>query len=55
MLFIEYYGFVSSNLVIKTENKKGFYTLKIPNHEAVDVCEKAAKACPVKIITVKEI
>ena len=43
------------SVLLRTENKKGFYTLKIPNHEAFDACDKAAKACPVKIITVKEI
>ena len=43
------------SVLLKTEDKKGFYTLKPPNYEAFDPCEKAAKACPVKIISVKEI
>ncbi|MGV8915605.1 MAG: ferredoxin [Kaistella sp.] len=43
------------SVLLRTENKKGFYTLKIPNHEALESCEKAAKACPVNIILVKVI
>ena len=43
------------SVLLKTEDRKGFFTLKTPNHEAFDPCEKAAKACPVKIISVKEI
>ena len=43
------------SVLLKTEDSKGFYTLKTPNYEAFDPCEKAAKACPVKIISVKEI
>ncbi|MDH0659132.1 ferredoxin, partial [Empedobacter sp. GD03865] len=36
-------------------DKKGFHTLKDPDHSIADNCERAAKACPVNIITVKEI
>ena len=43
------------SVLLKTEDRKGFFTLKTPNHEAFDPCEKAAKDCPVKIISVKEI
>ncbi|WP_304343332.1 ferredoxin [Chryseobacterium koreense] len=43
------------SVLLKAIDKKGFHTLKIPNHEALDSCEKAAKACPVKIISVKEV
>lgn len=43
------------SVLLKTLDKKGFYTFKTPNHEAFDPCEKAAKACPVKIISVKAI
>jgi len=35
--------------------KKGFHTLKTPIEDAYEPCEKAAKACPVKIISVKSI
>lgn len=43
------------SVLLKTADKKGFYTMKTPNHEAFEPCEKAAKACPVKIISVKEV
>lgn len=41
------------SVLLRTENKKGFYTLKTQNAEAIEPCEKAAKACPVNIISVK--
>lgn len=41
------------SVLLKTTDKKGFYTLKTPNPEALEPCDKAAKACPVKIISVK--
>lgn len=43
------------SVLLKTQDKKGFYTLKTPNAEALEPCDKAAKACPVKIISVKMI
>ncbi len=43
------------SVLLKTESKKGFYTFKTQNPEAFGPCEKAAKACPVNIISVKEI
>ncbi len=43
------------SVLIKSVNAKGFYTLKSPNHTIVENCELAQKACPVHIITVKEI
>ena len=43
------------SVLLKTVDKKGFFTLKTPLFEAFEPCEKAAKACPVKIISVKEI
>ncbi|MCP2039168.1 ferredoxin [Chryseobacterium sp. HSC-36S06] len=43
------------SVLLKTEDRKGFYTLKTPHYSAFETCEKAAKACPVKIISVKEI
>lgn len=42
------------SVLIKSVNAKGFYTLKSPDHAIVETCELAEKACPVKIITVKE-
>ena len=42
------------SVLIKSVNAKGFYTLKSPNHNIVENCELAEKACPVHIITVKE-
>ncbi len=41
------------SVLLKTENKKGFYTLKTPNMEVYEPCDKAARACPVKIISIK--
>ncbi|MGB7785793.1 MAG: ferredoxin [Salinimicrobium sp.] len=41
-------------VLLKAIDKKGFFTLKSPNHAILETAEAAAKACPVKIITVKE-
>lgn len=41
-------------VLLKSINAKGFHTLKSPDHGIVESCELAAKACPVKIISVKE-
>ncbi|QFG52284.1 ferredoxin [Chryseobacterium sp.] len=41
------------SVLLKSADKKGFYTLKTPSVDAVEPCEKAAKACPVNIISVK--
>lgn len=43
------------SVLLQSINKKGFYTSKDPDHSIFEECEKASKACPVKIITVKEI
>lgn len=43
------------SVLLKSVDKKGFHTIKTPLHEAYEPCDKAAKACPVKIITVKEV
>ncbi|OEL09964.1 hypothetical protein BHF72_0912 [Cloacibacterium normanense] len=43
------------SVLLKSADKKGFFTLKTPIPDAYEPCEKAAKACPVKIISVKEI
>jgi len=43
------------SVLLKSVNTKGFHTLKSPNHTIVEACEAAQKACPVHIISVKEI
>ncbi|MBF1098510.1 MAG: 4Fe-4S ferredoxin [Riemerella sp.] len=43
------------SVLLKSTEKKGFHTLKTPIEDAYEPCEKAAKACPVKIISVKKI
>ena len=43
------------SVLLKSVEKKGFHTLKISIEDAYESCEKAAKACPVKIISVKSI
>lgn len=43
------------SVLLKSTDKKGFFTLKTPMPDAFASCDKAAKACPVKIISVKEI
>jgi ferredoxin len=42
------------SVLIKSVNAKGFYTLKSPDQTIVESCELTAKACPVKIISIKE-
>ncbi|ESU29941.1 4Fe-4S ferredoxin [Flavobacterium limnosediminis JC2902] len=42
-------------VLLKAVDSKGFYTLKSPDHTIVESCELAEKACPVKIISVKEV
>ncbi|WP_027376592.1 ferredoxin [Kaistella palustris] len=41
------------SVLLRTEDRKGFYTLKTQNAEAFEPCTKASKACPVNIISVK--
>ncbi|MGR3854943.1 ferredoxin [Chryseobacterium indologenes] len=41
------------SVLLKTIDKKGFYTLKTRDHEAFEYLERAANACPVKIISVR--
>lgn len=43
------------SVLLRSTDKKGFHTLKSPDHSIHQNCEEAAKACPVKIISVKEI
>lgn len=42
------------SVLLHATEKKGFHTLKTTLAEEGENCEKAAKACPVKIITVKQ-
>ena len=42
------------SVLLKSVDKKGFFTIKTTQQDALEPCEKAAKACPVKIITVRE-
>ncbi|MGB7843752.1 MAG: ferredoxin [Salinimicrobium sp.] len=41
-------------VLLKATDRKGFFTLKSPDHSILENTEAAAKACPVKIISVKE-
>ncbi len=41
------------SVLIKSINSKGFYTLKSTDYAIIESCELAAKACPVKIISIK--
>lgn len=43
------------SVLLHSQNKKGFYTLKSHDEFIFENCEKAAKACPVKIIAVKQV
>ncbi|NHM07842.1 ferredoxin [Flavobacterium sp. CYK-4] len=41
-------------VLLHAQDAKGFFTLKSADHSIAEFCELAAKACPVKIISVKE-
>ncbi|MFD2518378.1 ferredoxin [Salinimicrobium flavum] len=43
------------SVLLRATDKKGFHTLKSADHSIVEASEAAAAACPVKIISVKEI
>ncbi len=43
------------SVLLKSVEKKGFYTLKDPDDQIFEEAERAAAACPVKIISVKKI
>jgi ferredoxin len=40
-------------VLLKSIEKKGFFTIKSRDHTILDSCEKAKEACPTKIITTK--
>jgi len=42
-------------VLLHSKDKKGFFTLKSNDELIFDNCEKAAKACPVNIISVKSV
>ena len=43
------------SVLIKSTEKKGFFTYKSPDISILENCENAAKACPVNIIDVKHV
>ncbi len=42
------------SVLLHSQNKKGFHTIKSHDEGIYDSCEQASKACPVKIISVKK-
>ncbi|MCB0640124.1 MAG: ferredoxin [Phaeodactylibacter sp.] len=43
------------SVLLHSREKKGFHTLKTPLDHSLEPAEKAANACPVKIIQVKNV
>jgi ferredoxin len=43
------------SVLLHSKDKKGFFTLKSTEEHIFDDCDKASKACPVKIISVKSV
>ena len=43
------------SVLLRSQDKKGFHTIKSKDDLIFEDCDKAAKACPVKIISVKSI
>ena len=41
------------SVLLHSEEKRGFFTLKIADNAEFETCELAAKVCPVKIISTK--
>ena len=41
-------------ILLHAKNKKGFYTVKSNDNAIFEESEQASKACPVKIISVKQ-
>lgn len=41
-------------VLLKSQDKRGFFTVKSADHSIYQGVKKAAEACPVKIIVVKE-
>ncbi len=42
------------SVLLKAQDKKGFFTLKSGDNSLFDDVKKASEACPVKIISVKQ-
>ena len=42
-------------VLLRSTEKKGFFTLKSHDDSIFEACENAQKACPVKIISTKKI
>jgi ferredoxin len=42
-------------VLLQSVEKRGFHTLKSPDESILDVNIKAKEACPVKIISVKQV
>lgn len=42
-------------VLLRSNDKKGFFTLKTNDDLIFEACDNAAKACPVKIISVKQV
>ncbi len=41
------------SVLLKAVDKKGFHTLKSPDHSIYETVDGAVKACPVKIISIR--
>jgi ferredoxin len=42
------------SVLLRSEEKKGFFTIKSPDDSIYENADKAREACPVKIISVKQ-
>ena len=42
------------SVLLRSEEKKGFFTVKSPDDSIYENADKAREACPVKIISVKQ-
>ena len=42
-------------VLLKSIEKKGFFTIKSPDYSILEACEKAVEACPTKIISAKNV
>lgn len=43
------------SVLLRSTEKKGFYTISLHDNSIFEACTQAQKACPVKIITTKKI
>jgi ferredoxin len=43
------------SVLLHSQEKKGFFTIKSPDASIYEPCEAAEKACPVKIISTKQL